>query len=996
MRRSFIGLLITGLGLFGCGDDDSKPADTADAGDTQPEVDAADSAEPDSAEPDATPDVAGDTDEPDAGDTASPDVGDTASYDKPDHFPDKSDADEVLSFDNLSAPVRVVYDDRGIPHIYGANRADVAFVQGFVTARDRIFQMHTLRSAAKGRLAEYAGTGSLSGDIFLRMLKLGRVAEQMAARAADNDPLLSAALDAYTAGVNAYLARMRGGLETKAPEVQLFGNQVYDWSNADTMAIARLQTYDLGFGGVVDELTLWTVLQELRGRHGGTNLEGIELDVSNFEPAAEAATLEPEGGASQVGSFDLGAVLDQPFFSGAARRGWARQIKDGFDAMKDIPHRAFSGGDRDAVPGSNNWVVSGAHTESGRPIVANDTHLSLRNPAIFYHVHTSTKLAGGDLNVVGVQFAGAPGVVLGHNDHAAWGATVFYGDVTDMYVEKLDPTRTKVWFEGAWVDLVERTETFTFVKPDSVATCVDAAPSYVKNLAHSESMDGFRCILEVTLLDVPHHGPIIPWSFRTEGDQELAVSWRWPGFEPTDDLSAVYRLGSVASFDDFKSALQYFGVGAQNWVYGGTDGDIGWYPTHLMPIRKHIAAGHYDYPPFLPMPGDTGETEWDGFLSRDELPQAHNPAKGYLVTANADPIGVSFDNDPFNDGPYIGYAWDLGYRAAQITRRIEALLERSASKITPADMSAVQGDHRSNLGADMVPYIVSTLRLALAAPEPRPKPWTSDSEVLAALDLLEGWAASDYLAHSGVGDDVTADEIKSSAAAAIFNALLPHLINNLMKDEGYVGLDRLGASMMGRFLARLFTRPETMVSFDAATGVHPLWDDVTTPDVVETPAEILGKSLMQTVAFLKDPAKVGPAQNGGFGTADMNEWRWGKLHTVTLRHNITAAFNIPAPEVLPTGFPRGGDNFTVDACNPGFTDTNFTYAHGAAIRNVYELTDAVGYHGVIPGGQSEHPLNPHYSDEAFLWARNEAPEVAFTVDEVLGAKERTVDFLAAP
>ena len=974
MRRWMVGIVAAGT-VAACGDDKEKPTDTDAA--VEAETNDPDGEIAEEATPEET--------------TETTETTETVEYEKPDHFPDKSEADEVLSFDALSAPVRVVIDNRGIPHIYGANRKDVSWVQGFVTARERIFQMHTLRSAAKGRLAEYAGVSNLGGDVLLRLLKLGRTAEAMATETAANDPELAEAMNAYTAGVNAFIARMREGKETAPTEVIVFGNDlVYDWTNADTMTIVRLQTWDLGFGGIVDELTLWDVLGSLREKFAGTALEGIELDVANFEPADEIATLEPAGGAKQAGDFDLKAVLDQPFFSGAERRGFARQIRDGFESMGDLPHRAFSGADKDATPGSNNWVISGEHTASGKPIVANDTHLALRNPAIFFQVHLSTKLAGGDLNVGGMMFAGAPGVVLGHNDHAAWGATVFYGDVTDMYVEKLDATKKKVWYKGAWVDLVEREETFAFPKPDSAATCIDAAPAYLKNLEHSEVLTGLNCRLTVKVLEVPHHGPIIPWSFRTEGTDQLAVSWKWTGFEATEELGAVHRLGTVTNFEQFKTALQKFEVGAQNWIYGGTDGDIGWYPTHNMPVRKNIAAGDYSYPPFLPMPGDTGDNEWEGNLAREQLPQSLNPAQGYLITANADPIGNSFDNDPFNDGAYIGYAWDLGFREGQITRRIKALID-GPDKITVADMQSVQADHRSNLGAQLAPHIVAAIDNIIASEGARGQAFVTP-EVIAAKELLAAWASTGYLAASGVGE-VSEEIAKSSAAAAIFNSFLPMLLNNMTADEGFIGIDRLGNSMVGRFLFRLFTKPETMVSYDADAGVHPIWDDTTTTDAVETRDEIIAKSLMQAVAFLSDPAKVGPANAGGFGTSDMTQWRWGNLHTVTLRHNISPSFNIPSPSVLPNGFPRGGDNFTVDAPNPGFYDTNFTYSSGAAIRNVYEMLPTVTFNGVIPGGQAENPARPHYSDDAELWAKNEAPPIVFTVEDVLGAKERTVDFI---
>lgn len=957
--------------LTACGDDD-KPTDTVDAVDT---VDVADT--------DTTADVDNDT----AADT-------TISYEKPEHFPDKADADEALSFANLSDHVRVVYDDRGIPHIYGKTDADVFFVQGFVTARDRIFQMHTLRSAAKGRLAEYAGTGSLSGDVYLRMLKLGRVAEQMAADTAANDPMLKAAMDAFTAGANEYLKRLRAGLEEKPPEVAVFGTDLlYDWSNVDTMAVVRLQTWDLGFGGIVDELTLWEVLTSLKETFAGTSLEGIELDVANFAPTDATATLEPEGGAKTVGTYDLAQVLEQPFFSKQSRRGWPAKIRKGFEALDQIPHRYFAGSKDGGPFGSNNWVVSGAHTQSGRPIVSNDTHLSLRNPAVFYHVHVSTKLAGGDLNAGGVNFAGAPGIVLGHNDHAAWGATVFYSDVTDMYVEKLNDDRSAVWYDGAWVNLEKRVETFRFPKPDE-GECVDAAPAYVKNLEYTQSSEGFVCTVNVTVLDVPHHGPIIPWSFWQDGEDEYAVSWKWTGFESTPDLSAIARLNKVTDFASFKAALDFFSVGAQNWIYGGTDGDIGWYPSHNLPIRKHIAAGNTNFPPFLPMPGDTSDTAWTGFIPRAELPQSHNPTKGFLVTANADPTGTSFDNDPFNDGNYIGYTWAPGYRAGQATRRLKAKID-AGEKLGIDDMKSIQADHRSNLGADLTPVILEALTLAKGGTQPRAAAFI-DADTDKAIALLGAWGNAGYIAASGVDDAVGSDMAKASAATAIFNSFLPFLLQNLAADEGGLGVDRLGNSMVGRFLWRLFKHPETMASYDSVAGTHPAWDNTTTTDVVETREEIIAKSLRQAVDFLKATDKVGPAQAGGFGTADMDQWRWGKLHTVTLRHNVAPGYNIPSPDVTPGGFPRSGDNFTVDACHPGFYDTNFTFSSGAAMRNVYDLTDTVVFHGVIPGGQHESPFRPHYQDEAALWSKNIAPKVAFTVEDILAAKQRTVDFVKAP
>ncbi|MFO0747502.1 MAG: penicillin acylase family protein [Myxococcota bacterium] len=957
-----------------CSDDKTTPdTATTDAADTATSSD--------------VPDAADGVDDASDGSTELPAI--------PDYFPDKANrAGENLDLPGLTDAVRVVYDDRGIPHIYGKNTNDVMYVQGYVTARDRIFQMHTLRSAAKGRLAEFAGNGSLSGDFFLRMLHLGKTAEEMAAATATNDAALSSAIDAYSLGVNTFLERMKAGTEKAPIEYTLFkdlygADFIYPWTAADTMSIVRLQTWDLGFGGVIDELDLYTLIQTLREKYSGTKLEGIWLDAANFEPTAETATLEPDGGAKQVGSYDLAASLEKPVFNKKGRASWAKQVKAGFDAVKDIPHRAFRGAGGEPF-GSNNWTISGALTASGKPIGSNDTHLSLRNPAVFYQVHLATTLAGGDLNVQGVMFAGAPGVVLGHNEHAAWGGTVFFSDVTDNYIETLDATKTHVTYDGAQVALVQRKETFHFAKPETGA-CIDVAPAWAKALTYTESVSGAVCTVEVTFLDVPHHGPIVPWSITPNDDGTFtAMSFAWTGFQPTDELGAVFRIDTVASFDGFKAALDRFGVGAQNWIYGDQSGDIGWYPSHLLPIRKNIAAGNYDYPPFLPMPGDTSDCAWDGFVPRSAIPQAKNPAKGYLVTANADPVGVSFDNDPFDDGDYyIGYAWDPGYRVDTITKRIQALVD-AGHKITREDTIAIQADHKSRLGADLTPTILAAIDDALASDgDASAKPFANDG-VVAARALLAKWGTDyDYQAESGVGEPAGSAKAEASAATAIFNAFLPFLVKNAMHDEG---LDVLEFSQYGRFLKRLFQAPETMKSYDATNHVSPVWDDQSTPDTVETESLIIVKSLKQALDFLSDATKIGPKLNGGFGTSDMTLWRWGMLHTLTMKHNVSNAFDIPAPSEHANGFERHGDNYVVDASNPGFTDTNFTFSGGPAIRNHYEMKDPVEFQGVIPGGQSEQPTSAHYADEAEHWNKNESPKEYFTVEDVVGAKEKVVDF----
>jgi penicillin amidase len=971
-----------------CGDDDKPaPADTsADvAADISLDDTGADTGDDVSEPADTAPDVTADTSGPE--------------YEKPGFFPTTDAADEVLLFEGFSQPVRVVYDDRGIPHIYAANATDLARAQGYVTARDRIFQMHTLRSAAKGRLAEFSGVGALSGDMFLRTLKLGRVAEEMAANTEANDPLTWPLLSAFTDGVNAYLANLRAGREKAPTEIIVFGTQmIYDWTPADTMAIVRLQTWDLGFGGIVNELSLLEYIQRLRAEHEGTPLADIWKDIVNFSPAGRTPTIVPEGGIPTEGNIDIGDIIDQPFFRDL-EAAHIVEVRKGLEAMEFIPHRAFRAAGE--MYGSNNWVVSGAHTTHGKAIVANDTHLSLRNPAIFYQVHLDTTRAGGDISLNGVNFAGAPGIVLGHNDHIAWGATVVYSDTTDYYVERFVPADEangfgrydRVYQNGdIAVAVQKRQESFVFNKP-SGGECVDAAPAWVKNLEWSQVNEGGVCTLTVTMLDVPNHGPIVPWSFREKEDGTfVAMSWKWTGFEVTEELGAVTRINLAKNWDEFRQALDYFSVGSQNWVYGDKQGNIGWFPSHRVPIRKNIAAGDTRFPPFLPMPGDTGEAEWTGFVPRTELPQAYNPPSGYLITANADPMGISYDNDPFNDGIYFGYVFDIGYRMDQIDRRFRAVID-GGQKFDHQVMASIQGDHRSRFGEALTPAL---LRAVAAAREGSNAAAAVhlDAMTEAAADRLALWEDLDFEAASGVGAEGGSPAQKAATATAIFNAWLRFMIENTIFDEGLQGL---GGSMTGRYLARVFAALDAWEA-SGGTGEKPailrVFDDITTEATVETHTEILVKSLKQAVAFLADPATVGPRNAGGFGTDDMDAWRWGALHTVTLRHNVSTAFDIPSPSVLPNGFPRPGDVFGVDASDPGLFGRTFTYAHGAAIRNVYDMVDPVVFHGVIPGGQSENTTSPFYKDGAESWSRNEAPLVAFQVTDVVARKTRVVDMIA--
>jgi len=921
-----------------------------------------------------------------AGDSPPSDTLHSGSYDRPDYFPAQAEAaDEFVVLDGLVGSVRVLTDDHGVPHIYGSELLDVIRAQGYMTSRQRLFQMHTLRSVVDGNLASYAGSGSLRGDVYLRVLNLHSIAKKMAEAAKTENPELYAVLEAYAAGVNARIAEIKAG-KAKAPlEVDLFKLDVEPWTPEDTMKIVRLQTWDLGFGGYVDDDELLAIGLDLKERYDGTALEGIEQDVTRLEPPNKTPTMPLPGAKPAVTKpLDWNGIWNNPLYKRVGSAAMKRMVQ-AKKQLEDIPHHVFRSDDF----GSNNWAVAGMHTADGKAILANDTHLALRNPAIFHQVHLSTVGAGGDYEVNGVNFAGGPGIVLGHNNYGSWGATVFFSDVTDVYVETVDETGKKVLFNGDWVSVEEREESFSYIRPPD-KTCADAVEpgSWINNLKPKfQAEDNIMCRLTVTVTDVPHHGPVVPWTIGTDTEgNPTFMSWKWTGFEPTRDYTAVFELNRAKNVEEFKAALDFFDVGAQNWLWADREGNIAWYPSHQLPVRAHTQAGDTTNPPFLPMPGD-GTAEWDGFLDRSLIPQATNPEKGFLVTANSDPLGYSFDNNPLNDGPYIGAIWDAGFRMARASDRLEQVVE--AGDVTRELVAAIQDDHRSNLGFRMTSHLLTALDAAASGLDAQAAAHLPEN-IAPVRALLESWS---FEAASGVGAADDSDEARDSEATAIFNAFLVMLVQNTLADEK---LDDITDQLKVRLLLRMLETPESMATWDSASNQSRIWDDQDTAEV-ETKASVLVKSLAEGLLFLSAPLPEGTlvGNGNGFGTPDMNQWRWGHLHTVTLAHPVVSLYSIPPSNdpTYPGGFPRPGDNFTVDACHPGMGDTRFTYTGGPAIRNVYAPGADEPMWGVIPGGQDEFPGSTHYSDEMDNWWQNIRRVVPYAQSDVEAARESIVDLI---
>ncbi|HVN84637.1 MAG TPA: penicillin acylase family protein [Candidatus Binatia bacterium] len=894
--------------------------------------------------------------------------------------------DETIHLPGLGGQTDAVTDELGIPHIYGPDLDSIVFVQGYLVAASRFWSMDAFRRVAEGRLSEIFGAITLSTDVVMRTeftTRDGRrLEEALWEHVQAVDPEIAQLLNAYAAGINAWLADLRAGRNgaTLPPDYEMFlvnqtANDLQDWRPQDTIAIARLQAWSLS-ETLEDEI-------DRASLDANPNLPAaLRADVFRSAPAAPATVL-PVGQSAQRSN-------------ARARSAPAPVVLPPMRILRAVSDllahaaAAWPFGSRHTSVGSNNWIVAPALSANGFAMVANDPHLQLFNPPIWFMQQLeATTGPRGPERVNGVNFPGLPGVILGHNDKGAWGATVSGFDVTDVYVETVTtppdyPSSPRtVLFKGDQVPVLRIDE-------------------------HFKMKGGADRIFPIEV--VPHHGPMVPDPDLTDGVEGLAatdMSFRWTGHEITNDERFLLDLNRAGDVDEFKAAIRSFAVGGQNWVWGDVHGDIAYFPYVLVPQRP---AGTV---PFRPMSG-TGDAEWltDGqgntlWLPEDKIPQATNPPQGFLSTANNDQVGNTLDNDPLNDATYFAYSFDLGFRE----QRIQEMLSNSAgdrasgSLISAADMSRYQYDTSSKEAARLVPFL-------LTAAENRPDLVTADMQ--AALDRLRSWGARTnetppYRMVSGidpadlrsdvpprqtpVSDRERADAIASSIFAGWTTRLVPEIFADDFADTG-VGVP--GGQDATKALLHILedtdrTEPGLIVHTKGADGQSTLWDNRNTPQV-ETRDEILLGALQDGLSFLAN----------SFATADQTSWLWGKIHQVRLQHFFGQA-GIPFFDLGP--FAAGGGRFTVDPANYSLTGSSFTYSDGPSQRFVAVL-DPAGVRAVnaLPGGQNGNPggkaaqnfnrINPsvHYGDLMPGWINGETFEYHISHAEVAAHAVRKVRF----
>jgi penicillin amidase len=899
--------------------------------------------------------------------------------------------DETLRLEGLGSSVDVIFDDLGVPHVFASDLGTTLFMQGYLTAQSRFWEMDMFRRVAEGRLSEILGRVTLFADVEMRtafMARDGRRLEEAVWQfVRDVDPETARLIERYAAGVNAWLADLRAGRNgaTLPPEYALgllvneTPESLDDWRPQDTLAIARLQAWSLS-ESLYAEIDFARVVDSLP--------EEIVRDVFRSAPSAPATILPGSRGvvAAAAAGPRLGLVPGLP------NAGALGEVTEALAEMRRWnPFGSIAGG-----IGSNNWIVSPELSANGHAMLANDPHLGLFNPPVWHMIQLDAGASGGEgLRANGVIFPGLPGVILGHNDVGAWGATTAAFDVTDVYVEEIttppdypESPRT-VLFEGEQVPVLRVEETFE----------IKDRPPFVH-------------VIEI----VPHHGPMVPDPEIRDDVVGLAasgMSFRWTGHELTNDARFLLDMNRARNVSEFNAALENFAVGAQNWIWADVSGDIAYSAQVLVPQRP---AGSI---PYLPMRG-SGEDEWltdaQGntlWLPADKLPRATNPAAGFLASANNDHFGNSLDNDPLNDEVYLGYSWAIGFRA----ERIEDLLSNRAgvrpagARMSAAEMSRYQYDHQSKEAARLVPFL-------LDAAEARADLLTSESE--AAVERLRAWGVERpgspaYDAVSGVDaaelrDDVpprtvpvSDEERADGVATSIFAAWSTALSRAVFVDdfEGS-GIGSPGGTEASKALLHLLEDVErTEDAFRVHTkgegGESHLWDDKRTI-AVETRDQIMLAALQTAVQFLA----------GRFDSSEPGDWLWGQMHQVSFQHFIGQA-GLSIFDLGP--FAASGARFTVNPASYSLNDRldddkDFIFSGGPSQRFVAVL-DPTGIRAVnsLPGGNNGDPggegsenfgrINPevHYGDLIPGWINGETFEYRVRRSDVAEHAARKIRYV---
>lgn len=923
--------------------------------------------------------------------------------------PEQSPQDSAMPVSDLHHQARIYRDIFGIPQVYADDELDAYFAMGYLHANDRFFQMDVSRRQASGTLSELFGAGPgdsvLRGDIQLRTFGLRRAAiRSRAAYSAD----AIAILEAYAAGVNNWLDN--NPLPPEYIGLEITNNAIPRWDVTDSLAVAKLLAFGLSFTTGDLDNTQRLLTYQAAGQAGGFNGTNLFFqDVVRSAPFDPTISIPP-GQAIAEKADAFSAELAETPTTNLIEPHTVTAVEE---YLRDIADNPLLNKRRDET-GSNWWVISSAKAQNGSPLLANDPHLSLSSPAVFYEIRLKADDDddGDDgLNVYGVSFPGVPGVVQGFNERIQWGSTVNPMDVTDFYQEQIvvSPTGVPIAtrFRGANEPINIIPEVF---RANQVGNGV---PNDVVVIPPGNRPSGASVPPATFVVPRRNNGALITAPSGPNPQQLTAVSVQFSGFSATRELEAFLGFSRARNLQDFRQALQFFDFGSQNWGYADVEGDIAYFTSGEMPLREDLQTNTVEgLPPFFIRDG-TGalRNEW---IRRDnvpstqalryeilpfaEMPQTVNPPQGFIANANNDPVGTTLDNNPLNQlrsgGQgiyYLNPRYASGNRMGRIDRLIRQELAGNG-RISDREMQEFQGNVQLRDAELLKPYILQAFAAAnLPTSPPALRAFANDAAVREAVLRLTVWDTTastgiregyDYRDIWGLRLPPSRREIADSNATTIYSLWRGQILKNSIDTTlGRVGL----ASALPDDDSAMSGLKNLLDNFTAnrgrgASGLN-FFDVLGVQLLPEAERDIIIlQSLKDGLNLLASPA-FAPAFGG---STNQEDYRWGKLHRIVFRHPLGDAalpFNIPpgagfrdlSPELRGLSTDGGFDAVDASSHNARADALNeFMFGSGPARRFVGEARhNGIKALQVIPGGASGTPGNIFFGNTLGFWLTND-------------------------
>jgi len=790
-----------------------------------------------------------------------------------------------ISVKGISNRVNLYKSELGVSHIFAENEEDMYFSLGYIHAQDRLWQMDLGRRVAEGRLSEILGKELLDYDILFRTIGIDRTVLKQYDKLSSKS---RSVLEAYSRGVNSFMEENSSNLPL---EFDILDYKPDTWKPEHSLELVKLMGWELNLSWYTD-----LMFAEIVKKFGYEKAKDFFPDypedapfiVNNDlqgKPKSDSLIKKQEKNNSTGYNFFNNPTEIENYYSSVSDKAY-----NFFKLSKDF--RTYMGTEGIHV-GSNSWVISGSRSESGKPLLANDPHLALLAPSKWYEVSLYDNQK--KYSVCGFTIPGVPAVAIGHNDVISWGLTNLMCDDTDFFILKKDSSDNNKY-------IYKNRSEF----PDSSVQNIR-----IKDVADEYIFTVYSTIVGPVISNLEKVGFMGNQKFRNDNSSEL-LTFKWTGYESSDELEAFYNINNAKNWDEFQKALKTYSAPALNFVYADTSNNIGYHAAGFIPLRNNTGEVN----PGIPVNDPINLNDWSGFIPFEELPKSFNPQEGYIVTANNKPLK--------NYNHYISNLYEPPYRAARIEEMIN-----SNPVMTENEMKIIQRDVHSLQAKEFCGYLFLSFGDSSNLTE----------DIKAYLDLLKNW---DY-------------EFKTnSIPATLFAQYEIELYKNLYKEQ-------LGDELFDNYI---FTKNIPVRNTAKLLKLNSCF--LFENDFAKV--QLIRKSFYDAISALiqNHGQDVNNWQWGNFHTINME-------HPLGVVPALNAMLNIGPFRIGGSGTTVNNLEYSF---SKALATGEFKAYLGPSMRMITDLSDVKTYLSIIPTGQSGQPLHRNYNDQARLWLNGDYKEVS--------------------